>query len=157
MPDEKVTMRFAIEGHDLPGRSCGPGPDGRPYDDVHVGLARRTETVDLFQGDAQRVQWSFDVVVRRDEDGSLYFTGPFVHGRRGERSLSLRWVTLTEVDELDVFRAAKLRLSDLDEQIVEEALARGGRLVARLGLTDDCGYPRCASVRPPDVVWSVEG
>ena len=153
---ERTTVRFTVEGHSLPGLSCGLDLDGRPCDDVHVGLARGTETVELVRGDAERARWSFDVVVRPDDGGALDFGGPFVHGRRGERSLGLRWIRLTQDDELDVFRAAKLRLSDLDPRIVEQALAHGRGLVARLGLTEGDGYPRCASVRPPDVSWSVE-
>lgn len=153
---ETATARFAIEGHDLPGRSCGPDLHGRPLDDIHVGLARRAETVELLPGDAAAASWSFEVTVRRDEDGSVDYGGPYVHGRRGERSLGLRWVTIAEDDSLEVFRGAKLRLEDLDPALVERALATGGRLVARLGLTDDRGLPRCASVRPPDVAWSVE-
>jgi hypothetical protein len=31
---------------------------------------------------------------------------------------------------------------------------RSGSLVARLGLTDESGGPRCAAVRPPAVIWS---
>ena len=93
--------------------------------------------------------------MRRLEDGSFDFGGPFVHGRRGERSLGLRWVRGDEDQGFDVFRAAKLRLADLDSALVEAALASGDLVVARLGLTDAEGYPRCASVRPPDVAWSV--
>jgi len=32
----------------------------------------------------------------------------------------------------------------------------GYGLVARLGLTDAKGNPRCATVRPADIVWSAE-
>jgi hypothetical protein len=155
MREDAQSVRFTVEGHDLPGLSCGRDLDGRPCDDVHVGLARRAETVDLVPGDAAEARWSFDVVVRHDEDGSLDYGGPFVHGRRGERSLGLRWVRLTPEDELETFRAAKLRLSDVDAGLVEQALARSTGVVARLRLTDDQGLPRCASVRPPDVAWSL--
>lgn len=153
---DRTSIRVEIEGRDLPGRRCGPDLDGRPCKNVHVGLARGSETVDLVPGDANRARWTFDVRVRRTEDGALDFGGPFIHGRRGERSLGLRWVRLDDNDRFEVFRAAKLRLADLDAALVDAALAGGGRLVARLGLTDDQGHPRCASVRPPSVVWSVD-
>ena len=91
MPDEKRTLRVEIEGRDLPGRRCAPDLHGRPCEDVHVGLARRTDTVELVPADATTARWSFDVTVRRDDDGS-----------------------------------------------------------------DELGLPCCASVRPPDVSWSVE-
>ncbi|HEY1739535.1 MAG TPA: DUF5990 family protein, partial [Acidimicrobiia bacterium] len=31
---------------------------------------------------------------------------------------------------------------------------RGGALVGRLGLSDEAGWPLCASVRPPRIEWS---
>jgi hypothetical protein len=150
-----ASLTVEIVGSDLPGRRCGPDPDGRWYEDICVGLARGKDTVELVRGDAPSARWAFEMTVRRLEDGEVDFGGPFVHGRRGERSLGLRWGTLAYAD-LEVFRAAKLRLSDLDPSLVERALRGGGRLVCRLGLTDDRGDPRCASVRPPDVAWSTD-
>jgi Family of unknown function (DUF5990) len=145
-----------ISGTDLPGRRCGPNPEGRMYENVHVGLARRADTVELVRGDAPSARWAVDVTVRRDDDGALDFGGPFVHGRAGERSVGLRWGTLASDDTFEVFRAAKLRFADVDPSLVEQALAVGGRLVARLRLTDELGHPVCASVRPPRVRWSIE-
>jgi Family of unknown function (DUF5990) len=150
-------LTVEIRGSDLPGSRCGPGPDGRMLEDVHVGLARRADTVELVRADAESVRWAFDVTVRRHDDGELDVGGPFVYGRRKERSLGLRWGTLTWDDEFDVFRAAKLRLSDVDPALLERAVSSGAHLVATLGLTDEHGHPVCASVRPPAVVWSVEG
>ncbi len=40
--------------------------------------------------------------------------------------------------------------------ILHDASLPGKRLVGRLGLNDAKGGPRCASVRPPDIVWSVD-
>lgn len=37
---------------------------------------------------------------------------------------------------------------------VLDAAVDSGLLVARLGLTDRCGQPLCAAVRPPLVNWS---
>jgi hypothetical protein len=150
-------LTVEIRASDLPGRRCGPNPEGCMYDNVHLGLARRAETVELIPGDAPSASWAFEVTVRRDEEDAFDFGGPFVYGRRGERSLGLRWGDLDDEDEFEVFRAAKLRFSDLDPLLVEEALRTGGRLVATLGLTDNFGQPICASVRPPNVTWSVEG
>jgi hypothetical protein len=150
---EKITVE--IRGSDLPGLACGPGPQGQMFTNVHVGLARKSETVELRPGDSDSVRWTFEITVRRSDDGRFDFGGPFVHGGRGERSLGLRWGTLADDDAFDVFRAAKLRLSDLDSELVEEAIRGGSRLVCSLGLTDELGYPRCASVRPPHLTWSI--
>jgi Family of unknown function (DUF5990)/Ankyrin repeats (3 copies)/Ankyrin repeats (many copies) len=153
--DAPPMLEVEIRGSDLPGLRCGPDSEGRTCENVHVGLARKADTVELRPGDARTVSWRFEITVRRDAEGRLDFGGPFVYGGRGERSLGLRWGTLGEDDAFDVFRAAKLRLADVDPELVDEALREGRRLVCRLGLTDEHGWPRCASVRPPDVTWSI--
>ena len=146
-------MIVEIRGSELPGRRCGPAPDGGTYENIHVGLARRTDTVDLVPGDAASARWEFEVTVRDLEDG-LDVGGPFVHGKRGERHLGLRWGVLGSDGSFTVFRAAKLRLSDVDPSTLRRAATTDGRLIASLGLTDEHGWPRCASVRPPNVTWS---
>jgi hypothetical protein len=85
-------MIVEIRGSDLPGRRCGPGPDGGFYENIHVGPARRTETVDLVPGDAASARWAFEVTVLEGDDG-FDVGGPFVHGKRGERHFGLRWVS----------------------------------------------------------------
>lgn len=154
--DAATTVPVEIRGRILPGRRCGPGLEGQMFEDVHVGLGQGADTVELVPGDARSASWRFELEVRHGEDGTLDFRGPFVYGKRGERAVGLRWGTLQWDDTFEVFRAAKLRLSDIDPALVEQAIEAGGRLVARLLLTDEHGHPVCASVRPPDVTWSVE-
>jgi len=146
-------MIVEIRGSDLPGRRCGPAPDGSFYENIHVGLARRTETVDLVPGDAETARWEFEITVRDLED-AFDIGGPFVHGKRGERHLGLRWGILNGDGSFTVFRAAKLRFSDVDPSALRHTVKTGGRLIGSLGLTDEHGWPRCATVRPPDVTWS---
>jgi Family of unknown function (DUF5990) len=149
-----TTMVVEIWGSDLPGRRCGPTPDGGSYQNIHVGIARRADTIELVPGDAPSARWQIEVTVRGGDDGNFDYGGPFVHGRRGERHLGLRWGTLGDDGTFAVFRAANLRFSDVDASVVQQALRSGGRLVGSLGLTDAQGWPRCASVRPPDITWS---
>jgi Family of unknown function (DUF5990) len=151
------TLRVVIEGSDLPGRRCGPDPDGRWYENVHVGLARGMATEQLIPGDADRARWAFDIDLRETDDGAYDFGGPHVHGPRDERHLGLRWVREGESGEWVVFRGAKFRLFEMDDALFEAASAPGRRLVGRLGLTDELGWPRCATVRPPVITWIVEG
>ena len=146
-------MRVEIRGTNMPGRRCGPGMAGEWYEEVHVGLARGRENVELVPGDAPSATWSFDVDVRPGKDGETDFFGPFVLGGRGERHLGLRWGTLGADGSFQIFRAAKLRMEDVDPALVERA-RDAGTLVADLGMTDRDGFPICASVRPPAVVWS---
>ncbi|HEY3214227.1 MAG TPA: DUF5990 family protein [Actinomycetota bacterium] len=146
-------MIVEILGSELPGLRCGPAPDGSFYENIHVGLARRTETVDLVPGDGDSARWVFEVTVHDRNDG-IDITGPFVHGKRGDRAFGLRWDVPADDGSFAVFRAAKLRFSDVDTATLREAIETGGRLLGSLGLTDEHGWPRCAHVRPPDVRWS---
>jgi hypothetical protein len=151
------TVHVVIDGRDLPGRRCGPDPDGIWYDNVHVGLARGQETVDLEPGDSDHAKWSFDIDLRETDTGAFDFGGPFVLGPRGERHLGLRWLRELDDGGWDVFRGAKFRLFEMPDELFEAAARPGRRLVARLGLTDEDGWPRCATVRPPIIEWTVEG
>jgi hypothetical protein len=57
-----------------------------------------------------------------------------------------------------MFRRAKLPLGAVPPPVLARASRRGSQLqlVGRLGLTDDRGNPRCATVRPPDIDWTAE-
>jgi Family of unknown function (DUF5990) len=77
----------------------------------------------------------------RTPTGTFDFGGPFVHGRRGERHLGLRWGTIGPDGSFTGFQATKLRLADLDASLVQRVLGSGGRLVGSLGLTDAQGWP----------------
>lgn len=138
-------MDVRIVGVDLPGLRCGP------YENIHVGVQRRTDVVDLFPGDAREAVWDFEVE-RAPADGDL--RGPYVQGRRGERFVYLSWGTVDASGTFEMFRRAKLMLAAIDAQVIEAAGRPGHRLQATLGLTGDDGGPRCAAVRPPAVSWT---
>lgn len=137
-----------VRGHDLPGRRFPHGMTGT-YDDVHVALQVRADPTGLVPGDAADAEWRTDVaVVQRDEGRD--FSGPAVHGKRGERFLYLTWGTVSG-DTFTMFRRAKLMLSGAPEDVGDDRA-----LVATVSLTDEKGLPRCARVREPDIMWSVE-
>lgn len=138
-------------GQRLPGLRFG---DARA---VHVGVQRRAEVVDLVAGDADRAVFELAVEVVETADGGRDFRGPFVHGRRGERFLYLSWGDVDGEGVFTMFRRAKLRFDDVDPQTVAAALAEDAPLEATLDLTDECGGPRCATVRPPSVRWAAAG
>jgi hypothetical protein len=117
----------------------------------------RTTTEQLIPGDAARADWSFPIELGEPAGGGLDFGGPHVLGPRDERYLGLRWLREDPDQGWIVFRAAKFRLYEMDRAIFEAAAAPGLRLVGRLGLTDEQGWPRCATVRPPFIEWTVEG
>lgn len=163
-------MIVEVIGTDLPGRRCNPEPNGHVHTNVHVCLCRRRaepgqpllpgrpwRPVGLTPGDAAGARWVCEVTLR-DIDGSFDFGGPYVLGRRGDRHLGLAWgdVVGAGSDAFQLFRGAKLRLETIDAATVRAAAIPGHRLVARLGLTDSKGNPRCATVRPPAIVWTAE-
>jgi hypothetical protein len=163
------TMTVLIDGFDLPGLTCNPGPGLEVHRTVHVALtgndqdrpsldmpgrggARALEPV---PGDAPSARWEAPVTVRRGDDG-FDFAGPFVRGGRDDRHLGLAWGDVPGDGTLRLFRGAKLRLVDVEPGLIEAAMQPGHRLVARIRLADGPGDPVCARVNPPALTWSVE-
>jgi hypothetical protein len=144
-------VRIRIEGSDLPGRRSGSEADALRRNNVHVGVQRRAEVVDLFPADAESATWTFEVS-SREIDGLLDVGGPYVHGRPGARFLYLSW-GVVDGAEFAMFRRIKLMFGDIPTELLRAAHDGDCVLVGRLGLTDGTGAPRAARVRPPDVVW----
>jgi Family of unknown function (DUF5990)/Domain of unknown function (DUF5655) len=164
-PAERRPLLVRIEGFDLPGRSCRPGPGGSGYENVHVGIGsdradaaglpvpdRRWVATELVPGDAPSATWEVTVTIRRGADG-IDFGGSSVRGDRSDRHLGLVWGEVPGDGTFRLFRGAKLRLVDVDQALVEQAWRPGYALVARVRLTDARGNPICARVRPPDIEW----
>lgn len=135
----------------MPGRSCEPAGAGEWYENIHVGVQRRNEVIDMIPGDAEHAKWSLAIATKTADDGTTDFGGPFVHGRRGDRFLYLSWGTVDP--EFRMFRRAKLHFADCDADVLMAAV-RQGNLACRVRMSDRCGEPRCARVRPPDAVWA---
>jgi hypothetical protein len=159
---DQTEMSVMIEGHDLPGLHCHPGPEGE-HNAVHVGLWTSAKTgvpvpgrpwrvVEVKPGDAPSVRWECAVTVGQAADG-LDFVGPYVRGDRADRHLALFWGDF-DGTELHMFRGAKLRLVDVAPEVIAAAARTGHRLVGRLGLTDAKGNPVCA--RQHGIDWSAE-
>ena len=151
-PCDHGGVRVRIEGRNLPGRHfCGG--EGDPYDNIHVGVQRGNDPVDLVRADAPSADWDLDVGVVTTDDGGLDFRGPAVHGKRGERFLYLTWGNVPPDGSFVMFRRAKLMLGAVDPDLVKSAERSGAVLVATIDLTDATGGPRCARVDEPALVW----
>ncbi len=135
-------MRLLLRSNRLPGRTCGP------YQDVHVGVQVGSSPVDLVPGDAHEALWSVDVEVV-DTAAGTDFSGPAVHGPRGERFVYLTWGAY-DGSTFEMLRRAKIMLG---ESGISPATSRA---VATVDLTDESGLPRCARVRPPAISWEVQ-
>lgn len=139
-------IRVRVEANELPGRTCGP------YTAIRVGLQIGSEVVESVDADRATASWEIDVEVSV-RGGETAFRGRGLHGPRTERFLYLVWCGRDGGGPEAMFRRAKLQLDGVRPGVLEAAV-RSGVLVARLGLTDARGMPRCASVRPPDISWS---
>ena len=111
---------------------------------MHAGLQRGREVEAASPGDKPFLA-EIDVEVRNGK-----FSGPYVHGRRGDRFLYLSWGEV-DGDAFTMFRRAKIRLEHLDPVALD-----GRTLEVALSLRDNCGHPVCASVRPPLVTWTID-
>ncbi|MFG2534592.1 DUF5990 family protein [Streptomyces sp. NPDC048511] len=148
-------MQIHIEASELPGRTCGPDTDFAGFDNIHVGVQRKDrpgELLGLHPGDAAHASWTLDCAAAPTAEG-VEVSGPYVQNRLGGRFVYLSWGTVDDSGTFTMFRRAKLMMSDIDPEVLEAA-SRTGHLTARLRLTDDKGQPRCARVRPPDIIWS---
>jgi hypothetical protein len=146
-------MHIRIEGHDLPGRAGAAKADELRLHNVHVGVQRDREVVSLVSASAESAVWELEVA-GREVDGLLDVGGPWVHGRPGARFLYLSWGAV-DGEAFAMFRRAKLLFGDIPTDLLRAAFEGGGVLVGSLGLTDACGDPKCARVRPPDIVWTL--
>jgi hypothetical protein len=148
-------MQIRIEGTDLPGSSCGPGPDAPDgHHGIHVAVQRRGRPDDLLglvSGGAAAVTWILPCEVISSSTG-VDFRGPYIQGRPGGRFIYLSWGRVDGSGSFTMFRRAKLILDAIPDAVVDEAV-ESGLLVGRLGLTDAKGNPRCAAVRPPVIDW----
>lgn len=140
-------MRVRIEGSDLPGLTC------EEHTNVHVGVQRKREVVELVAGNATGATWELPIDLKVGTDGDLDFRGEYVQGKRGDRFLYLSWGEVGPSGEFAMFRRAKLMLAAVPRDVLRAA-GNSGLLVGRLGLTDGCGMPRCAATRPPTIAWS---
>jgi hypothetical protein len=136
-------------------RIVGERLPGRTFEDctnVHVGVQRGTEVVQVQPADAASVKFTFGVVLREVEGGGVDLRSPFVHGKPGDRFFYLSWGDVDETTgEFSMFRRAKLMLAAVPTGLIT---AKTSTLEAYLSLTDAKGGPVCASVRPPAIDWS---
>ena len=148
-------MNVEVRGTSLPGRRFGG------CENVHVGVQRKAEVVELVPGDAESAGWTFEITTKPGLRGpnavnGLDFAGPFVHGKKGDRFLYLSWGTVAPDGRFAMFRRAKLMLAAVDPAILSIAQQPGARLVCTLALTGADGGPVCAARRPPQVAWTAE-
>jgi hypothetical protein len=65
------------------------------------------------------------------------------------------WGVVDSTGSFTMFRRAKIWLDAVPDKVIRAAI-ESDVLAGPLGLTDDLGWPLCASVRPPRIMWSSE-
>ncbi len=156
---ELGTLTVVIEGVSLPGLTF-PSEDGGQYRNLHIGLATTSKegpalavpgkpwrAADPVAGGAPSARWEVPVTVRRDSDG-FDFSGPYVRGARDDRNLFLAWGDVRDDGTMRLVRGSKLKLTEVDPRLVEEAMRPGHQLVARIRLSGTTGEP--------GLTWSAE-
>lgn len=152
-------MLIRIEGFDLPGRTCGPGPDyPEGHRNIHVAVQGRKgqrDLVGLAPADVPFVTWELNCNVVSPPPGAD-LRGAQIHGAPRKRFIYLSWGVVDGEDHFTMFRRAKLWLDAVPDDVMGAACQDGALLTGRLGLSDDHGWPLCASVRPPRIDWSAQ-
>jgi hypothetical protein len=151
-----IAMLIRLEGSELPGRWCGPGPDfPNGHHNIHVAVQGRKGQQDLFglvPGDVPIAIWLLECVMASPPP-DVDLRGPQIQGSPGKRFIYLTWGVVDDAAAFTMFRRAKLWLKDIPADVIESACISGS-LNGRLGLSDDDGWPLCAFVRPPQIAWS---
>jgi len=148
-------VRIRIEGHDPPGRHCGPGPDFPDgHVNIHVAVQGRRGPDDLFglvPGDEDAPVWELEcTLVSPPPKADL--RGPQIQGGPGGRFIYLTWGVVDGEGSFRMFRRAKIWLDGVPPAVMAVA-CETGRLTGRIGLADGKGWPICAAVRPPRIEW----
>jgi hypothetical protein len=138
-------LNVKIIGEKLPGRACGE------HTNVHIGVQRGDEVVQLQPAEGGSVKFAFGIVLRDTDDG-IDFRSPFVHGKPGDRFFYLSWCDVDEASgEPAMFSRVKLMLAGLPKGMVT---MKTSTLEGYLSLTKPDGKLVAASVRPPAIDWS---
>jgi hypothetical protein len=153
MVNPELTIRLVCT--DLPGtRFIDPyAQEPGVLEPVYLGIQKGKEVIETIPGDAKKAVFQPTFRVKRLEDGTVDFLGPFAQGKRGQRFVYLSWGVLTREGEFRMFRRAKIQLSPLTWKIVQAHITAGQPIVARLTLTDSKGCPLCATVKQPHIHW----
>lgn len=141
------TVNILLHCTELPGASF----DGRTA--VRLGIQKGKTVVDDVPADAENAAFACPFrVERHTRTGKPNFLGPFAHGTPEERFIYLSWGE-REGDAWNMFRRAKIDLTDIAWPAIEQAIATNRPLEATLRLTDRHGEPLCGTVTEEYIAW----
>lgn len=151
-----VDVLVRIEGFDLPGQTCGPGPDFPDgHQNIHVAVQGRKGQQDLLglvPADVTSTTWTLDCELVSPPP-AVDLRGPQIQGSPGKRFVYITWGVVEPSNPFRMFRRAKIWLDTIPDDTLHAA-SESGLLIGRLGLSDGKGWPIGAAVRPPRILWS---
>jgi Family of unknown function (DUF5990) len=153
----KMEITIKVLCTNLPGKDFESAIEGEGRHNVHVGIQCREDVIDIVRGDAKSAEFApvFKIAPLGGGAGGLTnFTGPFAKGTKDQRFFYLAWGELKSI-HFQMFRRAKIHLSHLTWTQVEKAVKENKPITVHLSLTDQKGWPLCASVKPPYVKWDL--
>lgn len=159
--DTRITRSSAMEitikliCKDLPGTEFHDEAKGLHYRNVHLGIQHKEDVIDIVPGDSKTAEFAPVFIVAPIGDGSTNFTGPFAKGTKTERFFYLNWGVLVRPGIIHQFRRTKIHLSHLKWKDVERATKANKPITATISLTDDKGWPLCASVKSTHIKWDL--
>ena len=116
----------------------------RPTPGVDFGLqkgrGRPFETIQKQRSTGRDLQFELPVTVKADKDGKPDFFGPFVQGRRGDRSLYINIGTYAGQSNACWSRRLKIPLSRITSDLIDSS----STLLAEIPGTARDGGPSCA-------------
>ncbi|HEV7645193.1 MAG TPA: DUF5990 family protein [Pyrinomonadaceae bacterium] len=150
-----MELTIKVICNNLPGAEFDDDAKGLHYRDVHVGIQRGEDVIETVRGDSKTAEFAPVFKVAELPGGAANFLGPFAKGTKDQRFFYLSWGELGKNNIFRMFRRAKIHLSHLKWADVERAAKANSALTVHLSLTDHCGWPLCASVKPPYVKWDI--
>ncbi len=84
------------------------------------------------------------------------FKGVHVHGKRGDRFLSVSWGLPDPSEPFVMFARAKIKLSNLTADLLDLATQPAHVLVCDFHATNGEGQPATGTIKAPDIEWHVE-
>ena len=132
-----------------------PGIRFADYEPVYLGIQQGVDVIDAVPGDQKRVVFKPVFRIGKQPDGSPNFLGPFAHGPAQQRFFYLSWGVMHQNQRFEMFRRAKIHLSQLRWEQIQKAISRETALKVTLKLTGTKGDPVCGSVKGANIEWSV--
>jgi hypothetical protein len=117
---------------------------------------RKDELVDRTISKGDDITFELGVRVKRIGRSPPRFLGPFTFGTTSERFVYIRIGTLAGQADSCWTRAAKVSLSSISWDLIDQARKIGAKLEARFGGRAKDGGPSCACVSFLDGGWSVK-